>query len=515
MRYVLRNQEDDENDNSEEDANEDFPSDTPIKKQYTGNFDIDINPRKLDYQIITENQEVKENDELENEDNTEKIRFEIDQEAINYPNNHNILYNQDENIKINNSKRSSSESNKIYNNNNIIFNPRMRYKEKQNKLHKDIPKLISFQKSQINTQGNSITNLNLANSDNFSELKDKSRTKYHKYVGWEIIYIEGGLNTGKYKFKGEEIKLTQGGDLENIGELSKEEILKEINRRQNKIKTEKGKRFKIVDKYHVPTKFERKPLYISEKKEQIKKEFQHEKTQKDSLLINGRPLGFKFKTQQKMENINNNISNYQQLESSQLNQNSEKKYKINSDINLQKDLNIDSEPNDTFSKKILTLINNLRTNPQSYIQIIEEAKKNIIKDKKGTIIYNHKVKVALLRGEAAFNEAINYLKNIEPMDRLIFNPYLVVETPKRENEIKDKNDLALKVDNMVNDGIMIKSFWRDVIKDPKISFLMMIVDDIGEKSGMRRKDLLDINMKYIGISSVNINGSFVCYITLG
>lgn len=101
------------------------------------------------------------------------------------------------------------------------------------------------------------------------------------------------------------------------------------------------------------------------------------------------------------------------------------------------------------------------------------------------------------------------------MDRLIFNPYLVVETPKRENEIKDKNDLSLKVDNMVNDGIMIKSFWRDVIKDPKISFLMMIVDDIGEKSGMRRKDLLDINMKYIGISSVNINGSFVCYITLG
>ena len=304
MRYVLRNQEDDENDNSEEDANEDFPSDTPIKKQYTGNFDIDINPRKLYYQTITDNQEVNENDELENEDNTEKIRFEIDQEAINYPNIHNILYNQDENIKINNSKRSSSESNKIYNNNNIIFNPRMRYKEKQNKLHKDIPKLMSFQKSQINTQGNNITNLNLANSDNFSELEDKSRTKYHKYVGWEIVYIGGGLNTGKYKFKGEEIKLTQGGDLENRGELSKEEILKEINRRQNKIKTEKGKRFKIVDKYHVLTKFERKHLYVFEKKKQLKKEFHHEQTQKDSLLVN-EPLGFKFKTQQKMNNINN------------------------------------------------------------------------------------------------------------------------------------------------------------------------------------------------------------------
>ena len=66
----------------------------------------------------------------------------------------------------------------------------------------------------------------------------------------------------------------------------------------------------------------------------------------------------------------------------------------------------------------------------------------------------------------------------------------------------------------MNEGIKIKSFWRDIIKDPEISFLMMIVDDIGEKSGMRRKDLLDTNMKYIGISSVEINESFVCYITL-
>ena len=42
----------------------------------------------------------------------------------------------------------------------------------------------------------------------------------------------------------------------------------------------------------------------------------------------------------------------------------------------------------------------------------------------------------------------------------------------------------------------------------------MIVDDNGIKSGMRRKDLLDPNMKYIGISSVEIKKKFVCYITL-
>ena len=100
------------------------------------------------------------------------------------------------------------------------------------------------------------------------------------------------------------------------------------------------------------------------------------------------------------------------------------------------------------------------------------------------------------------------------MGKLEYNPYLTVELPKTESELNYKNDLRLKVENMVNSGINIKSFWRDVIKDPEISFLMMIVDDNGDKSGMRRKDLLDPNMKYIGINSIDINGNFVCYITL-
>ena len=90
----------------------------------------------------------------------------------------------------------------------------------------------------------------------------------------------------------------------------------------------------------------------------------------------------------------------------------------------------------------------------------------------------------------------------------------ILNDTKTENEIKYKSDLRYKVENMINKGIIIKSFWRDVVKDPDISLLMMIVDDIGEKSGLRRKDLFDPNMKYIGISSVEINGSFVCYITL-
>ena len=43
---------------------------------------------------------------------------------------------------------------------------------------------------------------------------------------------------------------------------------------------------------------------------------------------------------------------------------------------------------------------------------------------------------------------------------------------------------------------------------------MLIVDDTGDNYAKRRNDIFDRNMKYIGINSIEINGSFACYITL-
>ena len=42
----------------------------------------------------------------------------------------------------------------------------------------------------------------------------------------------------------------------------------------------------------------------------------------------------------------------------------------------------------------------------------------------------------------------------------------------------------------------------------------MIIDDNGIKSGMKRKDILCPYVKYIGISSSEVNQNFVCYVTL-
>ena len=42
----------------------------------------------------------------------------------------------------------------------------------------------------------------------------------------------------------------------------------------------------------------------------------------------------------------------------------------------------------------------------------------------------------------------------------------------------------------------------------------MIVDDNGSKKGLRRSDILNPNMKYIGISSVEIDDDYVNYFVL-
>lgn len=101
------------------------------------------------------------------------------------------------------------------------------------------------------------------------------------------------------------------------------------------------------------------------------------------------------------------------------------------------------------------------------------------------------------------------------MNKLIYLPKITVDLPKTEEEVKDKNYLNLKVKEMDDKGINIRSFWRDIIKDPETSFLLMIIDDTGTKNaGLRRKDLLNPDIKYIGICSVITDKNFVCYLTL-
>ena len=186
------------------------------------------------------------------------------------------------------------------------------------------------------------------------------------------------------------------------------------------------------------------------------------------------------------------------------------KREINTNIN-----NIINErkPMDDFSQYIFDHINKIREDPQSFINNIEEAKTFILYNKSKKLIYKKNVKVALSEGIPAFQEAISILKICKPMNKLIFEPKLMVKLPDNEDDIINKEYFKSEIKKMKSKGIPIKSYWRDIINEPETSFLMMIVDDTGMKSGMKRNDILDPNMKYIGICSKSIGKYFICFLT--
>ena len=275
-----------------------------------------------------------------------------------------------------------------------------------------------------------------------------------------------------------------------------------------------------------------KDYYIYHKKENMRNTDTYINSQKTSDKIT------EFNQPSKTENRNsktfsNDINSKRELEGNiseikrkQIkNRNSKKQLdkKINIDSNkikLKREINTNikniievKKPMDNFSQYIFDHINKIREDPQSFINNIEEAKTFILYNKSKKLIYKKNVKVALSEGISAFQEAISILKICKPMNKLIFEPKLMVKLPDNEDDIINKEYFKSEIKKMKSKGIPIKSYWRDIINEPETSFLMMIVDDTGMKSGMKRNDILDPNMKYIGICSKSIGKYFICFLT--
>ena len=328
----------------------------------------------------------------------------------------------------------------------------------------------------------------------------------------EITMVIGdGMETGEYKFIGEKTLIKENIIPNEQVMYTQEEIISELNKRKNKKKKkEKKLTYEVIDKFYALTNISVRTIKRLEKdstkKEQKNYFYSTLNTNKMNITnINNTNINTKINTT--FSGANSRYNNYASFESINIPYQNRIQNMNISNMNI-------SMPFDNYSRYFLSQVNKIRTEPQSFIGVIEDSKANITKDRQGRIIYNGKIKVALDVGEAAFDEAIEYLKELNPMQPLTYNQTITANTPVSENEILDKNDLTYKIESMINSGINIKSYWRDVIKDPEISFLLMIIDDNGIKSGMRRKDILSPYMKYIGISSAEINNNFVCYVTL-
>ena len=167
-----------------------------------------------------------------------------------------------------------------------------------------------------------------------------------------------------------------------------------------------------------------------------------------------------------------------------------------------------------FSKFMFESINKIRANPQSFIMNLKNAINNIAYDKKGNLYYNGNIKVALSKGKLAFEEAISFLEKARPMKPLIYKKELCVDIPEKQKDFESGDYLRKIINKMVMKGISVRAFWRDIIKDPQINFLLVVVDDNFIRRGAKRKDILNPDMKYIGINSASMGDNFVCYTVL-
>lgn len=171
-------------------------------------------------------------------------------------------------------------------------------------------------------------------------------------------------------------------------------------------------------------------------------------------------------------------------------------------------------PNDEYSRIIFNYINKLRTEPKSIAQLIENNKKYIFKEENQIFFQKNRVKFSLHIGEKIFDEAIQIFSKLEPMKKLIFNKKITVELPDNEDYINNLDYLKYQIEEIQNNGNHVSTYWKEKIKDPEIAFLMMVVDDNYIQSGLKRKDLINPEIKYIGIISIETENNFACYITL-
>ena len=169
-----------------------------------------------------------------------------------------------------------------------------------------------------------------------------------------------------------------------------------------------------------------------------------------------------------------------------------------------------------YPDKMLEIINKIRENPVAYADVIEDSIKYIIEvpdkedESKSRLVFKKKVKVALNKGESAFHEAAEILRKTEPMAPLEFNGEICIPLPQEEEELRDPNYLKEQVKAMKENN-NIDLFFKDLIKLPEVSALLMVVDDSVKNSGRKRQAILNKDFKYIGINSHFVGKTFLAY----
>ena len=169
-----------------------------------------------------------------------------------------------------------------------------------------------------------------------------------------------------------------------------------------------------------------------------------------------------------------------------------------------------------YPDKMVEIINKIRENPSGYADVIEDSIKYITEepdkedDTKTKLIFKKKVKVALNKGEEAFHSAAEILRKMEPLPPLEFSGNICIPLPQNDEELKDPDYLREQV-KAIKENYNIDLFFKDLIKLPDVSALLMVVDDSVKNTGRKRNAILNKDFKYIGINSHFVGKTFLAY----
>ena len=531
--------------------------------EYNKNKRIDSNINNEDYNNNLNNNSSKddENDSNYNEikriENYSNKKEKIKINKNNYFNNseENSNESDDNEININNFNKTNNEdinkksSSLINQNNNIEFNNIVRYEEKDNLSEHSKNSLNILDKNNNNfIQEKNENNLdmnrqseNKNNSPFISQEKNKSNDKRKKYKIYNENVKDLVESSSKKNINNNNESISETDEIHksiyyeknenNFNEESKY-IRKDKIKRHTKVKSKNKK-----TNYKNINSFDKIPL----DNENVQENCDNSSDNMGEIIFNNKYVDSEINKINKYYKDNNRIDNrrilYQDFyfreisfsSSSSVKNSIISDSKFNDDNNdLRKSypedrknnkykncINEINEPNEEFDKFIFDQINILRTNPKSFVQKIEASIKNIGVDKRNNYIYNGSQKILLNNGIYAFENSIKHLNVLRSMNKLNYDPKFNIELPSNEEEINDGKYQNNKINELLKNKIKIKSFWREIIKDPEECFLLMIVDDCGNNCGFKRKDLLDPNMTSIGISSIKLGKYFACYIQLG
>lgn len=179
-----------------------------------------------------------------------------------------------------------------------------------------------------------------------------------------------------------------------------------------------------------------------------------------------------------------------------------------------------------YNDDIILLLNKTRKHPNSltdtimkHIELINDNNELVVEKEIGK-----EIKISLFKGKEEFKEVCNQLNSINSMSELEYNSIFNIDITDFSSLIDSNNSINIDIlssfygkhyAKLKQNGYDITGFHYDISPDSEISIILQLVDD-NNSHGQRRKNLLNKESKFIGISSYIIDNYLICsFLTFG